>query len=149
LGLAVRAQAQEFYPKDTETYLINYYANAKDPTTAYLLSSAPGFGAGHFYAGNYATGAVMAVGQVLGIGLYVLSYVIDSGQQPLMISGLVLFAGFKIADMVMAPGSAEDHNRVVAERLKIKPLVMDTGSLRPGGRPHVAWGLALQGTTGF
>jgi hypothetical protein len=153
LGWTTRAEAQQFYPKDTETYLINYQTLIKDSTTAYLLSAAPGFGAGHFYAKNYMLGAMMAAGEALGLGLILLGTQVgetgSSARLVLNISGGVFFAGFKAADMFLAPGSVEDYNRVVAEQLRIRPLAVDTGSTNPGGRPHLAWGLTVEGATGF
>lgn len=143
LSLSRTAVAEEFYPKDTETYLLNYAALAKDPATAYLLSMAPGFGAGHFYAGQTLRGVIMALGEAIGIGLVLLAPHIgepgDTAQDVLLISGAVLFSGFKIADLYFAPDSVEIHNKRLAKSLKIKPLISDGGG---PGRGH-AYGVSL------
>lgn len=142
LALARPANAQELYPRETESYLINYRVLAKSQTTSYLLSAAPGFGAGHFYAGQVATGAIMLLGELVGITLAIVSpRVLDGTANTIVsISGYAIFAGFKIADMYLAPFSAETHNIGLAKRLKIKPLaVRDRG----GEQERLAYGLAL------
>jgi len=140
------ARAQDFYPKETESYLINYMVRAKDPTAATILSIAPGFGAGHFYAQSYATGAVMLIGEALGLGLVLLApHVEGTAGSILGISGGLIFAGFKIADIYLAPFSAADYNRDVAKSLKIKSLSGATALGPPPLSPGLALGLRFAG----
>ncbi len=143
LLLARPGQAQEYYPRDTETYLINYLAFSKSAPTAYLLSAAPGFGLGHFYANHNTRGVIFAVGEVLGLALVIVSPRVDGvASDILLYSGLTVFGGFKVADMLLAPDSVEIHNRKVAKRLKIKALAVRQ-EIR-GGREALAYGLEIQ-----
>ncbi len=147
IGWGEPAAAQEYYPKDTETYLINYQVMAKDPATATMLSMAPGFGFGHFYAGQIVRGVIMALGEVLGLTLVLVAPRVgepgDAAQDVLLYAGLGLFGGFKLADVYLASDSVELHNKNVARSLRIKPLVT---VVEPGGtaRPRVvAHGVSL------
>ena len=121
------AAAQEMYPKETETFLLNYAVLSKNPTTAYWLSAAPGFGAGHFYADDAFTGMLVGAGQGAGLGLFFLSGQVgepgDTAHTVLSVSGLALFGLMKVLDMVLAPMSVEQYNKNLVKRLKIKPVV--------------------------
>ena len=133
-------KAQALYPKETETYLINYYAFSKQSSTAYMLSVLPGFGAGHFYAENWVQGAVFGIGQALGLGLFLIGNSLDgSARTVLNVTGGVLFTGFKLGDIFTAPSSAEQYNRRLAARLKLKPLVL----FNPNRSQPAVYGLAL------
>lgn len=142
---SARADEPAYVPiQSTETYLINYQVNAKTPETAVMLSFGPGFGAGHFYADNAAAGWIFGIGEALGIGLLLLSSEVgepgDSVQDALRYSGTVMFAGFKVSELVLAPWSVERHNRNLARRLRVEPLVM---SAPTAAGPGAAYGASL------
>lgn len=141
------AQAQDLYPKETESYLINYMVLSKSTITAWALSAGPGFGAGHFWCKQSATGAIMAVGQVVGILLYAVAILADltgNAFSAMYISGMVVFTGFRIADLVLAPRSAERYNRDLAKKLKIRPLALRAPDGNPARHSRLAYGVALE-----
>ena len=146
IGLSSVASAQDFYPKETESFLVNYYVRAKEPTTATILSLVPGFGAGHFYAGQTGRGALMFAGEAVGLGLIVLGGRALDGDagQIVSLTGTLIFTGFKIADIYLAPFSAEEHNKNIARQLKIKSLLTRAPPEPGGDRERLAYGLALE-----
>jgi hypothetical protein len=142
MGFASQALAEEPYAKDTETYLINYMVRMKEPTTATILSLTPGFGAGHFYSEEYATGVIMFVGQAIGVGLLVLGPRVEgTAGSVLGITGIVLFSGFKIADIYLAPFSAAEHNKKLAKNMRVKAISFEVPTPR---EDKLALGLALE-----
>ncbi|MEE8408698.1 MAG: hypothetical protein V3T05_03755 [Myxococcota bacterium] len=147
LLVAHPVQAQDLYPQETESYLINYMVLSKSTITAWALSAGPGFGAGHFWCNQTATGSIMAIGQVVGILLYAVAILADitgDAFTAMSLSGMVIFTGFRIADLVFAPGSAETYNRELAKKLKIRPLALRAPDANPARRGQLAFGVALE-----
>lgn len=95
------AAAQRTQPGDTEVFLINYQAQGKDAAAATMLSTFPGFGAGHFYAGYPGRGVAMAAGQAVGLGLVLTGAAVGSrgetSHDVLQVIGLILFAAFNVS----------------------------------------------------
>ncbi|MCK5689765.1 P13 family porin [Myxococcota bacterium] len=144
ISFASPAHAADLYAKETETFLINYQALSKDPSTALMLSLSLGFGSGHFYAQDSLRGGIFAGGQVLGAGMLLVGASMEDPASDaatiLTMMGGVIFAGFRIVDIYMAPLSVERYNRKVAKRLHIRPLAMQA---IPGNKEKIAWGLGL------
>ena len=113
-------------PGATEATLVRYMVASKPPEVAWMLSLAPGFGVGHFYAHSYLSGIIFAGGEMLsagllGTGVGLNTYTSTDGRA-LAIVGAALFAVFKAVELAMAPGSAEEYNQAVARRFDITPL---------------------------
>jgi hypothetical protein len=125
ISVARPAAAARAQPGDTEIFLINYQAQAKDAAAATAMSIFPGFGVGHFYAESPLSGIVVGGGELLGVGLFSLSFAAnaESGSRDvLQILGALLYAAFKIADVTYAPFAVADYNRDLAMRLRI-PII--------------------------
>ncbi len=120
------AQAQAFYPRETESYVLNYAVRSKQTMTAVTLSTVLGFGAGHFYAEESGSGIIFAAGQFVGAALLLGSRFTDDAdiQGILGATGGLIFAGFRIADIYLAPASAAKYNIGLVKRLRIKSLVL-------------------------
>ena len=110
-----------------ENFDINYDIYRKDPLLAFEMSLALGFGTSHFYAGETTRGLIVLAGELIGAGLYASSYAVDAdndlGRNILAIGGAVLFSGFRLADILMAPSSVARHNKSIARKLGIAPLI--------------------------
>ncbi len=117
-------------PGTSEILLINYHAQAKDPAAGTMLSLFPGFGAGHFYSGSIKSGLVVAAGELVGLGLLLLSSAVgepgDTSRDVLRAVGAGFFVAFKIGDVAYAPFAAKEHNVDLAMRLRVPIIGGDT-----------------------
>ncbi len=100
-------------------------AEMPDPGAAVGLSATIGFGTGHYYSGNRNLGATFLaveglglVGTAIGTGL-IADGDVDSGQS-LWYAGLGLFTLGRLLDIGMAPKSAVDARRAMAEEYRAK-----------------------------
>jgi len=84
-----------------------------DPALAGFLGAVPGFGTGHFYAGDRRTGALLFSGQFLGLYLYLEDAFDDEAGSEIGVSGTVglsMFFGMWLYDMCHAPIAARRTN---------------------------------------
>lgn len=114
----------------------------KSPTKAFIIAAIPGFfvhGLGHFYAKKPKTGkillgiegAAVLLTTYGWIGAYSFSWFDEEAKEKrkigkvLFYSGITLFAGSWVYDMIAAPSQAKTHNKKIIERyelsLKLQP----------------------------
>ncbi|MDH4222976.1 MAG: hypothetical protein OEV55_05480 [candidate division Zixibacteria bacterium] len=98
----------------------------KNPNTALFYAAVPGFivhGVGHFYAGKEKTAALLFVTELAGIALVSYSIYLGMGEIEsedtdkdyfVGLSGLILFAGSWMYDMIGAPKVVKKHNELVS-----------------------------------
>jgi len=105
----------------------------KDPRLAVFYSFIPGIvihGAGHFYAGKLGTGLLLFGTEIVGDGLFLLgaigvgvSQIEDGGSTwkpgyALMTTGLILFFGSWVYDLIGSPLAVQKRNRELLQNNK-------------------------------
>ncbi len=85
----------------------------RSPQVAGALAVWPGFGAGHYYAGNPGRGVAVLLGEVAGLLLVALpaAGIGNSEGEDLIPVGVALFFGCWLYEIIDAPAAARRHNR--------------------------------------